>query len=423
MAVRDAVYNAQSAAVTAAIRRRIGVMARAIFFSLPAHGHTNPSLPLVRELVDRGDEIVYCSSAAFASRIEAAGARFAPYRSPFLADMRGLPDRMDELAWLLMSTTREVLGDLATFRGERPDYLITDSIAPWGHWVGAALGVPVVTSVVTFAINRHVLAYGLAKGVRPRSAGVLASKIRHLFKAARLGRALRRQFAVKGPGPSPFTYSALNIVYTSRHFQPCAATFDERFQFVGPAIAPRDEPAFPWERLRHAPLVYVSLGTIFNADPGFYRTCFEALRALDVQGIVSVGQQVRLDALGEPPPNVLVMRHVPQLEVLRRAAAFVSHGGMNSVSESLYHGVPVLVVPQMSEQHVVGRRTEELGAGLHLAAGAATAAAIRSLVGRLLAEDGFRQQAAVIKDSFAAAGGVARAADAIHAFTRRAAVV
>jgi UDP:flavonoid glycosyltransferase YjiC (YdhE family) len=77
----------------------------------------------------------------------------------------------------------------------------------------------------------------------------------------------------------------------------------------------------------------------------------------------------------------------------------------------------------MSEQLVVGRRTEELGAGLHLAAGAATAAAIRSLVGRLLAEDGFRQQAAVIKDSFAAAGGVARAADAIHAFTRRAAVV
>jgi MGT family glycosyltransferase len=423
MAVKVAVYNAASAAVTAAIRRPVGAMAKAIFFSLPAHGHTNPSLPLVRELVDRGDEIVYCSSGTFAARVEAAGARYLPYRSPFLAEMRGLPDRMDELAWLLMSTTRDVLADLDTFRGERPDYLITDSVAPWGHWVGAALGVPVVTSVSTFAVNRHVLAYGLAKGARPKSAGVLVSKIRHLLRAVRLGRALRRQFGVKGPGPSPFTYSALNIVYTSRYFQPCAATFDERFQFVGPSIAPRDEPPLPWERLGSAPLVYVSLGTIFNADAVFYRTCFEALRPLGVQAIVSVGQQVPLDALGEAPPNAMVLRHVPQLEVLRRAAAFVSHGGMNSVSESLYHGVPVLVIPQMSEQHIVGRRTEELGAGLHLAPGAVTVNAIRSLVGRLLAEDGFRQHASAIRDSFAAAGGVARAADAIHAFTRRAAAV
>jgi MGT family glycosyltransferase len=207
-------------------------------------------------------------------------------------------------------------------------------------------------------------------------------------------------------------------VYTSRYFQPCGATFDDRFQFVGPSIAPRDEEAFPWDRLGNAPLVYVSLGTIFNADAGFYRACFEALRPLAVQAIVSVGQQVQLEALGEAPPNVLVQRHVPQLEVLRRAAAFVSHGGMNSVCESLYHGVPVLVIPQMSEQHVVGRRTEELGAGLHLAPGAVTADAIRGLLSRLLAEDGFRQQAAVIKDSFAAAGGVARAAEAIAAFTR-----
>ena len=43
-------------------------MSKALFLGLPLHGHTNPSLPLVRALVERGEEVVYFSNAAFASR-------------------------------------------------------------------------------------------------------------------------------------------------------------------------------------------------------------------------------------------------------------------------------------------------------------------------------------------------------------------
>ena len=109
---------------------------------------------------------------------------------------------------------------------------------------------------------------------------------------------------------------------------------------------------------------------------------------------------------------------MPQLEVLGRASAFVTHGGMNSVSESLYHGVPVVVIPQVGEQAIVGRRVEELGAGLYLAKAEATAEKLRESVRRLLAEERFGRQAAVVGESFQTAGGVARAADAILAFTR-----
>jgi MGT family glycosyltransferase len=393
-------------------------MAKVLFFSLPAHGHTNPSLPLVRELVARGDEVVYYSSDAFAGKVESAGARYRPYRSEFLADMRQLPERMDELSWLLMHTSGEVLEGLDAFRAEHPDYVITDSVAPWGKWVGDLLGVPVVTSVSTFAFNRSVVAYGLAHGVRPKSASLLVSKIRHMFKALRLGRSLSRQYNTKGPGITPFVRSDLNIVYTSRRFQPRAETFDDRYAFVGPTLTARDEPAFSWERTSGAPVIYVSLGTIFNADSGFYQACFEAFGSLDVQVIMSIGSNVALEALGPAPANTIVQPHVPQLDVLRRASAFVSHGGMNSVSESLYHGVPVVVIPQMSEQEIVGRRTEELGAGLYLGKGDVTAAKLREAVGRLVAEEGFRKQAGVIRESFVAAGGVARGAEAIGAFTR-----
>jgi MGT family glycosyltransferase len=128
---------------------------------------------------------------------------------------------------------------------------------------------------------------------------------------------------------------------------------------------------------------------------------------------------VSKESLGPAPQNVIVQPHVPQLDVLRHATVFVTHGGMNSVGESLYHGVPVLVVPQMSEQEMVGRRVEELGAGLYLANDEVTTEKLLGSVQRLLGEARFRRQAALVRDSFHAAGGAARAADAIMAFTGR----
>src|SRR5688572_4402097 len=136
-------------------------MSRVLFLSLPLHGHTNPSLPVVRALVERGDEVTYYSAAAFAVKVEQTGALYRPYRNAFLADMTNLPERIEELSWLLTRTTAELLSQEAAFRAERPDYIITDSVAPWGHWLGEMLHVPVVTSVSTFAINRHVLKYAM----------------------------------------------------------------------------------------------------------------------------------------------------------------------------------------------------------------------------------------------------------------------
>ena len=122
--------------------------------------------------------------------------------------------------------------------------------------------------------------------------------------------------------------------------------------------------------------------------------------------------------LGRPPPNFIVQPYVPQLEVLRRARAFVTHGGMNSVGEALSFGVPVVVVPQMGEQEIVGRRVEQLGAGLFLPKAAVTAEALRAAVRRVIAEESYRHQASRVGETFRAAGGVRRAADAILAFTR-----
>jgi MGT family glycosyltransferase len=373
----------------------------------------------VRALADRGIDVIYYAADPFASAIEEAGGRFRRYRSEFLRDIRNLPDRMHEVAWLLMRSAGEVLEqELDSIRSDGPDFLITDALAPWGHWVGEKLGLPVVTSVPTFAFNRHVLAYGVARGVRPKSAAMLLSKLRYLAKAARLQRRLRRRFHARGPGliRTMFGHSDLNIVYTSRFFQPCVETFDGRYEFVGPSFGPRPAAMpFPWERVR-GDVVYVSLGTLFNTDPAFYRHCFDAFRDAPFQVVMSIGGTVDLQALGPIPANFIVQPYVPQLEVLARASAFISHGGMNSVSESLAHAVPLVVIPQIGEQAIVGQRVQELGAGLMLTVSEVSGTRLRAAVDGLRSDPRFRTQAAEIRESFREAGGVGRAAEAIATF-------
>lgn len=415
--VRSALVNAEGAYVGANNNHTMPRVGKALFFGLPVHGHVNPTLPLVRELVRRGETIVYFATDDFAARIVDTGATYRAYRNAFLPELGAIARRMDELTWLFMRTSSELLEqELEAYRAEKPDYIVTDSVAPWGHWIGEVLDIPVVTSVTTFAFNRRVLRYAVAHGVRPQGGKFVLSKLRHIVKALRLRRQLRRRYAVRGPGLMDLLSGerGLAIVYTSRQFQPCAETFDDRFCFVGPLLEPRaDSAAFPWTRLSHPTILYVSLGTLFNANAEFYRQCFDAFRSLDAQVVVSIGRRIAIESLGTPPSNVLVFDHVPQLDLLPRATVFVTHGGMNSVSESLYHGVPAVVIPQMSEQWIVGQRVAELGAGVFLSKQEVSVASLRSSVERVLADGSFRARARAIGDSFRSAGGVGRAADAV----------
>jgi MGT family glycosyltransferase len=395
-------------------------MPRALFLGLPLHGHVPPSLPLVRALVDRGEEVVYVSSDVFADRVRQAGATHLTYRAPALADLKPMSERTEQIAWFLMQAVQDVLvHDMEGFRAARPDYVITDSVAPWGQWVAQLLGVPVVTSVATLAINRHVLAFAASRGSRPKSVPLAFSKITHVIKAAALGRRLRRTYGVQGTGIMGLIAgrSDLNIVYTSREFQPCADSFDDRFLFIGPSIGLRRESdGSPGEEVAAMGVTYISLGTLFNADPAFYRICFDAFRDQDVPVLMSVGSSVPADSLGTPPANVTVTPWVPQLDVLQRAAVFVSHGGMNSVSESLYHGVPMVVVPQMGEQEVIAKQVAALGAGLFLDKKDVTADRLREAVDRVRRDGSFRERAAHIGRSFEPAGGAVRGAEAILAY-------
>ena len=161
--------------------------------------------------------------------------------------------------------------------------------------------------------------------------------------------------------------------------------------------------------------MYISLGTVINDHPDFYKNCIAALGGEAMDVLISCGRAFDIAALGELPDNVRAEPYVDQMEVLSRTDLFITHCGMNSASEGLYLGVPELLFPLSGEQQAVARRVEEMGAGKRLtAAEAADPAAIRAAVTGLLADGAVKAAALAMREDFLACGGAKEAADVIE---------
>jgi MGT family glycosyltransferase len=213
------------------------------------------------------------------------------------------------------------------------------------------------------------------------------------------------------------TAEALNIVTLPRAFQPDADALDERYVFVDPSISLRgDASGFPLDRLADSPTLYVSLGTVFNANPEFFDACFNAFADSEWQVVLSVGTRMDPSTLVRIPDNFLVRPHVPQLEVLEHTDVFVTHGGMNSVMEAIYYGVPMVVVPQQPEQAMTAARVAELGLGVALESGHVTAGALGDAVTTISGDPGYRSRLTHMQQAARDEGGYLRAADVIQQF-------
>lgn len=383
-----------------------------VFFCIPAHGHTNPTLGVVRELVSRGHQVWYYSYELMRQKIEDTGAIFVScdefdtqqHLSPRDAARVG-----KDLAFstkILVDTTL-ALDEPVCREMERlePDCIVADSMAVWGKAIARKLGIPFVSSTTTFAFNQH------SARVMKQSIGQMLSM---LLSMPKINKDLQRLRDRGYPMNSILDIlqnddRTHTVVYTSPQFQPCSETFSDRYAFVGPCIRPAAETIIKTRQK----LVYLSMGTVNNDMLPFYRDCIRAFAGTAYQVILSVGSMVPLAALGDLPENVAVFPHVDQVAVLEQADVFISHGGMNSVSESLYFGVPLVLLPQTAEQSGVARRVTELGAGIQLKRN--DAGSILAAVERLLRESAFQENAKAIAREFRACSGAKGAADKILA--------
>lgn len=197
------------------------------------------------------------------------------------------------------------------------------------------------------------------------------------------------------------------IVYTSKEFQPRVETFSSKYSFVGPSIS----KVIVESKERKKKLIYISLGTINNKNIEFYENCTSAFKDYDVDVIMSVGRNTDIKNLGHIPNNFKVENSVEQIIILQEADVFITHCGMNSVNESLYYGVPMVLFPQHSEQRMVANRVADLGAGLMLKEN--NTEYIKDAVFKVMNDSEYKQNANRLSKSFYDAGGSKKAADVI----------
>ena len=386
------------------------------FFCIPAHGHTNPTLGVVRELIARGHEVWYYSYESMRGKIEPTGARviscdaFDPQMSLAAGDSARVgKDLLFSMRLIVDMTLALDDAILADMKALKPDVIVGDSVAYWAKLIAGKLGIPFVSSTTTFAFNKES-----AKVIR-QSGG---ASLKMLFTVPKLNKSLAPLREKGYPVKSFLDIIANNndtdtIVYTSPEFQPCAESFSDHYAFVGPSMR---EPAEALEKAA-LPTVFISLGTVDNQHPDFYRNCLSALADAPYRAILSVGESTDPATLGEIPPNCTVAQKVDQMAVLRLTDVFLTHCGMNSTSEALYHGIPLVLFPQTPEQNGVANRVHELGAGQFLKDD--SPAAIRASIDSVLHDASCRAAAQRIADSFRRCGGAKAAADKIESAAKQ----
>lgn len=261
-------------------------------FSIAAHGHVNPSLEVIRELVARGHRVSYAIPASFAGTVAATGAEPVIYTSvlPTVDNPEDWGTELIDNIEPFLEDAVQALPQLAdAFDGDEPDLVLHDITSYPARVLAHRWGVPAVQlwpNLVPWE--------GYAEEVGDPATAEL--------KQTERGRAYYARFAAWLAGNGLGDLSSDDFVARPRRglvlipeaLQPNADRVDHaRFTFVGACQGDRAGQG-EWKRPAGAEKVLlVSLGSSFTDEPAFYRECVRAFGDLPGWHVVlQIGSRV-----------------------------------------------------------------------------------------------------------------------------------
>jgi UDP:flavonoid glycosyltransferase YjiC (YdhE family) len=361
---------------------------RALLTCRPLAGHYRPMLPLARALAEAGHDVAFASGEPVAGEAETEG--FTAFRVGLDSDSvepvaRSIRERA---ATLPASHVRPLLftelfvrvelepraNDLLLIVEQWAPHVVVHDVAEFAApLVATAAGIPYVEHSYGPAIQDDVI----------RAAGDAAAPF----------------WTSHGLTPHP-----LGGLYRYLYLDVCPPSLQVPGAVTGAVQGIRTvetrpaETQLPWlDALRGLPIVYVTLGTVYNRDLGIFAALLDGLRDEAVNLVVTVGKQNDPALLGPQPSNVYVHRYIPQELLLPHCAAVVTHGGAGSTLGALAFGLPLLVVPQGADHFYNAERVVAAGAGLQLMPDRLTADSARDAVRTLLHDDTYLNAARRIK--------------------------
>ncbi|MFF9817862.1 macrolide-inactivating glycosyltransferase [Streptomyces sp. NPDC014006] len=384
-------------------------------FSIAAHGHVNPSLEVIRELVARGHRVTYAIPPVLAGKIAETGAEPKLWNSTLPS-----PDD-DPSAWgdTLLDNVEPFLNDavqalpqlIEAYRGDEPDLVLHDIASYPGRVLAHRWGVPAIS------LSPSLVAW---EGYEEEVAEPMWAEPKKTPRGQAYYARFRAWLEENGITQHPDDFAgrpARSLVLIPKALQPQSDRVDERvYTFVGACQGDRAAQG-TWRRpARAEKVVLVSLGSAFTKQPTFYRECVRAFG--DLPGwhtVLQIGKHVDPADLGDVPKNVEVRDWVPQLAILKEADLFVTHAGAGGSQEGLATGTPMIAVPQAADQFGNADVLQQLGVARQLATAAATAEALREAALALVGDAEVARRLKEIQARMAQEGGTRRAADLIEA--------
>lgn len=395
-------------------------------------GHLNPSLALARAIARRGHTVTVITAPSAQDKIERAGLSFAPVGVPEqaegqtqkalerLARLRGFAALL-YTGFLLRKAAEILFRDLPPLLDRSNiDGLIIDQALPAAAVVAEQRNLPYVVICNALAIHYDPVCPPPPTLWRYRTD--LIGRWRNPITLTLLPKVFNALTGAGKLGVSPLLLSFPEPRRGLAHIAQQPAFFDfprvglpDHFHYSGPWHEPaRDDGLdFPWDWLDGRPLVYGSLGTIQNGTTLAYQAMADAVRELDVQLVIALGRANAAHSL-KVPPNVLVVSYAPQLRLLERTAAAITHAGYNTAIECLAAGVPMICLPVTNDQPGVARRVEWVGAGEVLPIQKVNTKRLHTLLQRVLNEPSYREEALRCRAEIQKVDGAAGAAEVIE---------
>ncbi len=373
---------------------------RVLCTCVPGDGHFNPMLPLARAMADAGHEVAFATAEAIAGRVVKAGFEFLPAgislpeqleesvrRFPAEAALVGA-ERFENFVPRMLAEVAAPprIDDLMPIVEEwRPDVVVHDETELGGPVAAARFGLP------------HA----------DQSVGILRPLSMFRLARQRLEPVYERWGVELGPHAGQFDYLYLDVCPPSLQ-SPWIDQVAVAHPMTNAAIPPDsgEQPPAWLADLPDRPTLYVSLGTIFNADPTLFRTILEGAREEEVNVIATVGRDNDPADLGPQPDNVHVERYVSQALLLPHCDLVVNQGG-TAILSILAEALPMIVVPQGANQFHNAAALSAAGVGRSLLPGQVTAAAVRQELRALLDDPGYGERAKAIAAEIAAMPGPA----------------
>ena len=356
-------------------------MATIMFFAFPEFGHFNPTLKLAKALQHAGHRVCYLGFAEFEEYLRAQQLEFIPIMAeqahgtaaatrpcmrakPMLEALSGIdePDRASS------GVFKHVENELQRLTSEvKPDMLLVDFlIGNLAYKADREFGVPSVLVSLSY------------------------------FETPMLGRPVH-----DGNPELPV------LVLCPDDFDFPVAIKDQNRICIEPSVdlQRKELHAFPWDALDNSkPLIYCSLGSqsyIYDRTADLFRAVAAAMQCKPGwQLLLATGSDVTLEQLGPLPTNVLVVKWAPQVQVLKRAAMMITHGGLGAIKECIFLGVPMVVFPCRWDQPFNAARVAAHGLGVRGNINHISAGHILSLMETIAGNPLFKQRVDAMSKTF-----------------------